>query len=109
MDENAPNAGREQLCEIMRKVDATGKLPATQSVGLDPVGDDYLPDFIYEQGVRKPKVVGVRPGGYLHGTIQTVEHRLHGGLFVHGGTRMMNWCAGNARMKRSGPAVFIDK
>lgn len=93
----------------MRKVDKTGKLPNRQSVGLDPVGDDLLPDFIFRDGVNKAKVVGIRPGGYLHGTIHTVEHRLHGGLFEHCGTRMMNWCAGNARMKRSGPTVFIDK
>jgi len=38
-----------------------------------------------------------------------VERKLAGGTFIHGGSRLMAWCVGNAKVVPVGNAISITK
>ena len=66
-------------------------------------------DALAEIGLDETRVMGVPQGWKLSGAIKTCERRLAEGALFHGGSRLMNWCAGNAKVEPRGNAVTITK
>lgn len=78
-------------------------------IGLDPLMVGGLIDGIVAAGVPQERIIGVAQGYKLAGYIQTTERKLAEGVLVHNGSRLMNWCVGNARVEVRGNNALITK
>jgi phage terminase large subunit-like protein len=95
-----------QVAAICAQVERSGKL---DKIGVDPVGIASVLDALGDVGLDETRVVGVPQGWKLSGAIKTCERRLAEGALFHGGSRLMNWCAGNAKVEPRGNAVTVTK
>jgi phage terminase large subunit-like protein len=96
----------EELAEVVWRIEDAGLL---YQVGLDPNAIGGVLDAILLKGVPEDKLVSVNQGYRLAGAIKTTERKLAEGVLVHGGTELMNWCVGNAKVKVVGNAIVITK
>jgi phage terminase large subunit-like protein len=96
------------VVEIVKQAKDTGKLAM---VGVDSIGIGGIVDALAEIQVTEQNglLKGVRQGISLMGAIKTVERKLADGSFRHGGSRMMAWCAGNARVVPTPTAMRIAR
>ena len=80
-------------------------------VGADPAGIGGAVDALAEIGVTEEAglLIGVAQGIKLMGAHKAVERKLADGSFVHGGSPLMNWCVGNARMRQTSTAVLVER
>lgn len=95
-----------EVADLVAICEKSGKL---DKIGVDPHGIGGILDAIVEADVLQEKVIGISQGWKMAGAIKTAERKLAEGVLVHGGQRMMNWCAGNARIVLQGNAVVITK
>ena len=66
-------------------------------------------DALADAGIAQDKVLGISQGWRLGGAIKTTERKLAEGQLLHGGSAMMNWCVGNARVEPKGNSILITK
>lgn len=95
-----------QLAGYVAQVEASGKL---DKVGLDPHGIGGVLDSMEAESIPTEKIIGISQGWKLTGAIKTTERKLAECGMKHGGTRMMNWCCGNAKVVPAGNATLITK
>jgi phage terminase large subunit-like protein len=95
-----------QLSAFIAKIELSGLL---FQVGLDPAAIGGILDALILAGVPEEKMVTVNQGWRLAGAIKTTERKLAECVLKHGGTSLMNWCVGNAKVKVSGNAIVITK
>lgn len=88
-------------------------MPEKTGIGLDPLCVAALLEELSRRNmVPDPEggpLVSVRQGIYLSPASWGLERKLKDGTFWHQGSRMMNWCVGNARVEQKGNAVLISK
>lgn len=96
----------DDICEIVSKIEESGLL---DKVGIDPAGIGGILDGLIDAGVPQDKIVGVSQGWRLGGAIKTAERKLAEGTLLHHGSRLMAWCAGNARVEPRGNSILITK
>jgi len=106
----------EALCQILDRVNDTGLFPEKDGIGVDPAGITEIVDALELRGFsaggeggEDANIVAIRQGWTLTMTIKTVERKLAGKKFVHGGTPLMNWCVSNAKVVPAGNAITITK
>lgn len=95
-----------EVAGLCAELDNAGLL---DKVGVDPHGLGGILDALGQAGIDADRIVGVSQGWKLQGAIKTTERRLAEGMLVHGGQRLMAWCAGNARVEPRGNAISITK
>lgn len=100
-----------QVSDIICEVRDAGLLPDKQAIGVDSAGIGDIIDELTteERGITMEQIVSISQGWRLNGAIKTTERKVAGGEFVHGGTRLMAWCVGNARTVAVGNAIAINK
>jgi phage terminase large subunit-like protein len=102
-----------QLADIVARIHESGLMPEKGAIGVDQAGLGGIVDEIAERGIdTSPEagiVVGIPQGWKLMNAIKSVERKLAGGAFIHGGSRMMAWCVGNAKVVPVGNAISITK
>lgn len=96
----------DDVCEIVSRIEESGLL---DKVGIDPAGIGGILDGLIDAGVPQEKIVGVSQGWKLGGSIKTTERKLADGTLLHHGSRLMAWCAGNARVEPRGNSILITK
>ena len=103
----------QAVADIIERISDAGLLSDKAAIGVDPWGIGEMVAAISARGIdASPEtqiVIGIPQGAKLHSAIKTTERRLAGGNLVHGGTRLMNWCLGNAKVEARGNAVMITK
>lgn len=104
-----PTQDLEEATAVVEKVKASGLLAPQASIGLDPQGIGALMDEMTAAGLTEDEMVGVGQGFRLTSAINTAERKLRDRTARHGGTRMMNWVVGNAKVEPRGNAVLITK
>ncbi|UGL61433.1 terminase large subunit [Xanthomonas phage DMF5-T1] len=106
-----PGDDVEDVCEIVRRLEDIGLLPAANAVGVDPVGIDAIVDRLTspEYGIDIHRIKAITQGYRMSGAIKTTERALAGNTLVHCGQLMMAWCAGNAKVTQSGNATMVTK
>lgn len=97
------------VVDIIVMLNETGKLPSEDAVGIDPFGVATLIDELAMRGISDKQRVGVRQGAALSPATWGLERKLKDGTFKHSGSRLMNWCVGNAKTEVRGGAVLITK
>lgn len=99
----------DDIREVAQKVAMVYKRNLLDQVGVDPHGLGGTLDALAAAKVPAEKIIGISQGWKMAGPIKTAERRLAEGAMWHGATRMMLWCAGNARIVLQGNAVSITK
>lgn len=100
-----------QVADIICEVRDAGLLPDKQAIGVDAAGIGDIVDELTteDRGITMEQIVSISQGWRLNGAIKTTERKVAGGEFIHGGTRLMAWCVGNARTVAVGNAIAINK
>lgn len=79
-------------------------------VGIDPEkGYKVVYQALIDAGIPENLILGVSQGWKLVGAITVAERRLVDGSLRHAGSRLMNYCVGNARVVPRGNAILITK
>lgn len=106
----SPGEDVQQVADIVCKVRDAGLL-AEKGIGVDAAGIGDIVDELTSEarGFELEQIVGVSQGWRMTGAIKTAERKLAGGELVHGGSRLMAWCVGNAKAEPKGNAVAITK
>jgi len=105
-------AGIRAVGDIVRKIDASSLL---DRIGVDPSGTGLIADELEngdEKGEGKidhDRIVGISQGWRLNSAIKTMEVKVASRAIIHSGSRMMQWCVGNARVEPKGNAILITK
>jgi phage terminase large subunit-like protein len=88
-----------------------GLLPGKHAIGVDAVGiGDIVDELTAEhRGITTEQIIGISQGWKLNGAIKTTERKLAGRELTHGGTALMDWCVGNAKVEPKGNAITITK
>lgn len=95
-----------QFCDIVMKLEECGLL---DRVGVDPVGIGEIVDELQGRGLEHDRVVGISQGWRLSGAIKTTERKIAEKTLTHSGSKMMQWCVGNAKVEPRGNAILITK
>jgi phage terminase large subunit-like protein len=104
--------GIKEVGDIVRKLDASGLL---DRIGVDPSGTGLIADELEngdEKGEGKidhDRIVGISQGWRLNSAIKTMEVKVASRSIIHSGSRIMQWCVGNARVEPKGNAILITK
>lgn len=106
-----PGADVQELADILCRVRDAGLFPEKQAIGVDAAGIGEIVDELTadDRGFVLDHIVAVSQGWRLNSAIKTAERKVAGGDLVHGGTRLMAWCVGNAKTVPVGNAVSITK
>ncbi len=96
----------EEVADLVLRAEATGML---DKMGVDAVGIGAIVDALVERGIDIERIVAISQGWKMAGSIKTTERKLAEGTFHHGGSRLMAWCAGNAKVEPKGNAIAITK
>lgn len=80
-----------------------------ERVGVDAAGIGSIVDALIERGIVQDRIVAIPQGWKMVGAIKTLERKVAEGTIEHGGSTLMNWCVGNARVEPRGNAVIITK
>lgn len=100
-----------EVADIICRVRDKGLLPEKMAVGVDAAGIGDIVDELMAPGrdITMDQIIAISQGWKLNGAIKTTERKLAGDEMSHGGSRMMNWCVGNARVVANGNAISITK
>lgn len=100
-----------QVADIICHIRDLGLLPEKHAVGVDAAGIGDIVDELTAPGreITMDQIVAISQGWKLNGAIKTTERKLAGAEMAHCGSRLMNWCAGNARIVQNGNAISITK
>ncbi|MEZ7179769.1 terminase large subunit, partial [Pseudomonas mosselii] len=106
-----PGEDVRDVADIICRVRDAGLLPETQAIGVDAAGIGDIIDELTteERGIAMERIASVSQGWRLNGAIKTTERKVAGGEFIHGASRLMAWCVGNAKTVQVGNAIAINK
>lgn len=96
----------EQVVAIVQQCEEMGLL---DKIGVDPVGIGAIVEGLEAIGITLDRIVGISQGWKLNGAIKTTERRVAEGTLVHGGSPLMAWCVGNAKVEPRGNAITVTK
>lgn len=100
-----------EVADIICRIRDMGLLPEKLAVGVDAAGIGDIVDELTAPGrdITMDQIIAISQGWKLNGAIKTTERKLAGGEMAHCGSRLMNWCVGNARIVQNGNAISITK
>jgi phage terminase large subunit-like protein len=99
------------VAQIVCKVRDSGLLPDKNGIGVDAAGIGDIVDELTAPacGIQMECIVGVSQGWRLNAAVKTAERKVAAREMVHGGSRLMSWVVGNAKVEAKGNAVMITK
>jgi phage terminase large subunit-like protein len=108
---DSPGDDVRQVADLICRVRDAGLFPEKHAIGVDAAGIGDIVDELTSPGrdITQDQIVAISQGWKLNGAIKTTERKLAGGESAHCGTRLMNWCVGNARIVQNGNAISITK
>lgn len=106
-----PGKDVTEVADIVCRIRDLGLLPEKLAVGVDAAGIGDIVDELTAPGrdITMDQIIAISQGWKLNGAIKTTERKIAGGEMVHGGSRLMNSCVGNARIVQVGNAISITK
>jgi phage terminase large subunit-like protein len=99
------------VVEILVKVRDAGLFPEAGGIGLDPMGVAAIVDELSSNGFDSATQLVSIPQGYkLSAAVKGSARKLGARTIRHFGSKLMQWCVGNAKMEpRGASAVAIVK
>lgn len=107
--DNLEQQAHPEIVETVQKIDAAGKLPDEDGIGMDPEGVAAIVDALIEAGFEIEDIRSVSQGYKLNAAIKAAPVKLKNGTMVHCGQRIMAWCVGNAKTEARGNSVIVTK
>ena len=104
-----PGDDVEQVADIICRVRDAELLPEKYRIGVDAAGIGDIVDELLARDFVLEDITAISQGWRLNGAIKTTERKVAGGELVHGGSPLMAWCVGNARVEDKGNAISITK
>src|SRR5690606_29401164 len=104
-----PGDDVEQLADVVCRLRDANLLPDKHAIGVDAAGIGAIVEELSVREFTEDHIVAVSQGWRLNGAIKTVERMLAGGELQHGGSELMAWCVGNAKVVTVGNAITINK
>lgn len=101
--------GATDLREMASMVKRVAKARLLAGIGVDPSGLGTVLDALAAEKIDAELIVGIRQGWQLTGTCKVFERWLADGLLTHDGSRLMDWCVGNAKVEASKNALYVTK
>jgi len=96
----------QQFCDRIDTCEESGLL---ERIGVDPSGIAEPVNELKLRGYEDDRVTGVSQGWRLTSAIKDTERKLAAGKLHHNGSKLMNWCVGNARVEPKGNAILVTK
>lgn len=98
------------VVEVLVKVRDAGLFPESDAIGLDPVGVASIVDELSAEGFTADQMMAIQQGYKLSSAIKGSARKLAARTMRHEGSKLMQWCVGNAKMEPRGvSAVAITK
>lgn len=96
------------VAALTKKIDKTGLLA---TAGFDAMGVSGILDIMDDEKIAEgdKQREAVRQGFGLNGKIKDLEVHLADGRVEHTGSRLMNYCVGNAKVEVKGNAILVTK
>jgi phage terminase large subunit-like protein len=106
-----PGQDVDQVAEIVCRIRDAGLFPEKNAIGVDAAGIGDILDALVAPGreIAAEMIVGVSQGWRLNSAVKTAERKIAGHQLVHGGSALMAWTVGNAKVEVKGNAVMITK
>ncbi len=101
--------GATDLRDMAAMVKRVDKARLLAGIGVDPSGLGTVLDALAAEKIDSELIVGIRQGWQLTGTCKVFERWLADGLLTHDGSRLMDWCVGNAKVEASKNALYVTK
>jgi phage terminase large subunit-like protein len=95
--------------KVFQKVRESGLLPEKDAVGLDPNNVAAIIEDLMARGMTDEMLRRLRQGPALSPAWWGIEFKLADRTFFHGGTSLMNWVVGNAKVERRDNGILITK
>ncbi|MGV8944672.1 terminase large subunit [Thermomonas sp.] len=105
----SPGMDVEEVADIVCRIRDAGLLPDKGGIGVDAAGIGDIVDALTGRGFDIDMIAAISQGWRLNSAIKQTERKLAGNEFVHGASRLMAWCVGNAKAEPKGNAVAITK
>lgn len=97
------------IVAIVKRLDGCGLLPREIAIGVDQAGILEIVEALARAGIAKARIGAVPQGWKLTNGIKSTERRLAGMSLKHGGTGLMAFAVGNAKVEAKGNAIIITK
>lgn len=104
-----PRQDIEDIVALAVKLRESGRMPAKDAIGLDPIGVAALVEGLIDAGFAEDQLTAVRQGYMLNSAIAGLERKLKDGSALHDGSRLGAWCVGNVKVEMRGNAMSITK
>jgi len=106
-----PGDDVSEVADIICRIRDRKLLPEKLAIGVDAAGIGDILDELAAPGreIASEQIIAISQGWKLNGAIKTTERKVAGGELTHCGSRLMNWCVGNARVVQAGNAITITK
>ncbi|WP_222943067.1 terminase TerL endonuclease subunit [Stenotrophomonas maltophilia] len=101
--------GATDLRDMARMVKLVEDAGLLSGIGVDPSGLGTVLDALAAEQIDPDLIIGIRQGWQLTGTCKVFERWLSDGLLEHDGSRLMDWCVGNAKVEASKNALYVTK
>jgi phage terminase large subunit-like protein len=98
-----------ELVDVVEQLERSGLL---DRVGVDQAGIGMIPDELMTRDrlkLKEDRIVGIPQGWKMVSSIKATERKLAEDGIRHGGSRLMAWCVGNAKVEPRGNAIIITK
>lgn len=109
VDAAHPTSDLEQLADYIEKIVQSGLFPDSRAIGLDTHAVAAITDELSARGVQEDQLTLVPQGPSLSPAIYGMERKLKDRTFRHNGSRLGNWCVGNAKAELKGSRTQITK
>lgn len=95
-----------EVADAVERCEASGLL---DRVGVDQAGIGSIVEELENRKITADRIVGIPQGWKLNGAIKTAERKLAAREMLHGGSSLMAWSVGNAKVEPRGNAITINK
>jgi len=101
----------EEVADVCAQVRDAGLLPDENAIGVDAAGIGDIVDELMDPARKfdEKQIVAISQGWKLNAAIKTTERKIAGLEMIHGGSRLMAWSVGNARVNMVGNAISVTK
>lgn len=99
----------DALVDVICRIRDAGLLPEKNAIGIDPNNIAAIIEVLSLREIEGEMIHRLRQGVALAPALYGLERKLTDDTLHHGGTQLMNWCVGNAKVEIKGNSGMVTK